>query len=129
MTKPEDIIEGNRLIVEFFGWKLDKCNQGQAWTTPYSKAIEDKWSLHGRLHRSDYSELRYLNFHHDWNLLMQVIDKIESIKVRNKGAFAVIITGTLCQIDSTSYIKSTKIEAVWSAVVSHIKWYNQQQKG
>ena len=70
-------------------------------------------------------ELRYDT---SWDWLMPVVEKIESIKICNKGGAAVIINGTLCQINGISHIESTKIKAVYSAVIHFIKWYNAKKE-
>ena len=71
----------------------------------------------------------YLKFHSDWNWLMQVVEKIESLN------FIVYIETNYCQLyNATNHeeliksIYSTKIESVYNACVEFIKWYNEQNK-
>lgn len=73
----------------------------------------------------------------DWNWLMQVVDKIESIddgeydvnilkngtQIINYKAGGVVICDNVGQI---SY--SEKIEHVYQAAVNFIKWYNEQNE-
>jgi hypothetical protein len=71
-----------------------------------------------------------LLFHSDWNWLMEVVEKIESLK------FSILIGKNTCVIEQT-YGKialnlgvskgKTKIEAVYNACVEFIKWYNQNK--
>jgi len=74
--------------------------------------------------------LKYVNF--DWNLLMDLIDKIESL------GYEVEIKGINCRIKElfkdepiVSWVlgdRSMKKELVWTAVVEFIKWYNNEKK-
>ena len=62
----------NKLIAEFMGYKLAKCNKGLAWESPYKKSVEDTFELHGRLWRENDS---YYKFHTSWDWLMPVVQK------------------------------------------------------
>ena len=69
-----------------------------------------------------------LKYHLDWNKLMEVVDKIESlggiVKMKNH----------CCEIDykyqgiGTSCNFESRIEAVWNACLNYIEWYNKQPK-
>ena len=104
----QEILEGNKLIAEFLG--IEKKIYGETGITYYIDNIP--------------YQLFKLKYHSSWDWLMNIVEKCESIKVCNKGGFAFIITGTMCQWDSVTYIGKTKIEAVWKAVVEFIKFYN-----
>lgn len=66
----KEIIEGNKLIAEFMGYKLARCNNGLAWESPHSRAIDDVFKLHGRLwHEMD----THYKWHLSWDWLMPVI--------------------------------------------------------
>ena len=64
------------------------------------------------------------NYNSDWNWLMEVVEKIESIK-----GTQIFINGISCEIIFKGEIISkhfnTKIEAVYNACVNFIKWYNE----
>lgn len=64
--------KNNKLIAEFMGYKLAKCNNGLAWKSPYKKSVEDTFELHGRLWRENDS---YYKFHTSWDWLMPVVQK------------------------------------------------------
>ena len=104
--------ENNKIIVEFMKW--DILND-----MTYSKATKGKWI-----------ELDKLKFHSDWNWLMEVVEKIESL-----GNCQIDISLNWCRvgykgitIDSRDYLKSSsKIEAVYNACVEFIKFYNEQK--
>lgn len=116
MTQKE-IISNNKLIAEFMGYKLAKCNNGLAWNSPYERSIEDKFDLHGRLfypenHQYYISGNSYLKFDKDWTWLILVVDKIvmEDVYAEEKAKVMV----SLCP----------QIETVYSAIINFINWYN-----
>ena len=103
--------ENNKIIVEFMKW--DILND-----MTYSKATKGKWV-----------ELDKLKFHSNWNWLMEVVEKIESI-----GYWIEILGGVhnVCRIGITNNIEDficldneTKIEAVYNTCVTFIEWYNE----
>lgn len=72
-----------------------------------------------------------LNFHNDWNSLMEVVEKIESLgyKINNFSINNYIYIG---KDDVASVIINepnlTKKEAFYQAVVKFFNWYNEQNK-
>lgn len=77
-------------------------------------------------------------YHNDWNILMQVVEKIESLGYElQKENNSVFFKGNYTEISSfygmkkyykTEFNKdcnSTFIEAVYNACIEFIKWYNQ----
>jgi hypothetical protein len=69
----------------------------------------------------------YLKFHSDWNWLMQVVEKIESLGV------VVEVRENVCYIEETSKeyfseLEVTKILATYKACVHFVKCYNEQNK-
>jgi len=87
----------NKLLADFIN-----CENPQAW--------EDVPSL----------------FEYDWNWLMQVVDKIESL------GFVVSISENVCYVETTltdyySELEETKIQATYNACVRFVKWYNEQK--
>ena len=109
--------EKNRLIAEFMGMKPHNENE-----------LEGFWTNTIKTHQFD--NVMDLKFHKDWNWLMEVVCKIESL-----GHCQIDISFNWCRIgykdtlfnyDSRNYFKGlTKIEAVYNAVVKFIKFYNQ----
>ena len=65
-----------------------------------------------------------MNFHSSWNMLMDVVEKIESLGYR------VTIVRHICRIDLTEESKLIisedikKIEAVYTVCFKFIQWYN-----
>ena len=127
MTK-EEIVDGNRLIAEFMGKKLQK---GNFWSKMLGYADEfiiingePKWSL---------SDIPY-NSSYDW--LMPVVEKIEKlgistnihyfagIKKHSYGMTTITYDSICSEYDLTNYSDS-KIEAIYNSVIKFIKWYNK----
>ena len=113
-------IEINKLIAEFMGLNL---HQG-IWRKS-TLATERK------ICKEDA-----LKYHEDWNWLMVVVEKIESIEY---GIYQVDILQEGCKIlercrllidNRVGKLESdtTKIESVYLACVEFIKWYNNQNK-
>ena len=98
--------ENNKLIAEFMKW--DILND-----MTYSKATKGKWI-----------ELDKLKFHSNWNWLMEVVEKIESLgySVDIKKDYVLIIGKHLPNI--MERLNSRK-ENVYNACAEFIKWYNE----
>ena len=106
-------LENNKLIAEFLGYIDNGCS-------------EDGFLIHPI---TNYDvEISSLKYHKDWNWLMEVVEKIESLGYR------IEIVKHICRIylsnKETIVISENipKIEAVYSTVVEFIKWYNNQNK-
>lgn len=70
-------------------------------------------------------------YHSDWNWLMQVVEKIESLNfvvdiqnIPGLGQYCRIFSAGADVVTVRNY--ETKIKAVYNACVEFIKWYNQQ---
>lgn len=132
MTK-KSILENNKLIAKFMNWTFhpEERDTGleyieNTWSPPNSKKIY---------------VLRELRFHKSWNLLMPVVEKIESLdKIDKRVYFKIsggeVFIGVLKGIQGTEYeflyqengyFENSKINAVYKAVVEFIKWYNQNK--
>lgn len=80
-----------------------------------------------------------LKYHLDWNWLMQVVEKIEKTKrsIWSKNTFpCVTIKSICCNIQFhgnyiekiCDIVRPSKIEAVYTACVEFINWYNKNIK-
>lgn len=78
-----------------------------------------------------------LFYHESWNQLMQVVEKIETLKAydgRGEVNYVVSIEVNQCIISQggegeIEYEQAdTKIAATWEAVVKFIEWYNSENK-
>lgn len=117
-------VVNNTLLAEFLGWK--ECY------TP----LENYFDNNG----DTFLESELL-FHSNWNWLMKVVEKIESLgmlfKVSRWREDEVLTNGYWCTIsDSFSGVEfadsayiddtETRIEAMYLACIEFIKWYNLQ---
>lgn len=122
------IEEKNILIAEFMGWKLG-----------HPELLELRWSNEWFEGRDKKTTKGYLHFHTDWNWLMQVVEKIESITAdgfdNSDNFFNVTIgCGLYCTIQDAygeileiDNCKETKIKTVYSACVEFIQWFNNKK--
>jgi len=99
----------NKLIAEFLGYETYEMNG--VLNVEYSE--------------DNIRTIQDTHYHIDWNWLMQVVEKIESLGV------VVEIRENVCYIETTpndyySELETTKIQAVYKACVEFIKWYNEQ---
>jgi len=138
-----DTIENNKLIAEFIG--LKKVNHvrdeegeyydfelGNNLTLILEEEIEIESNRGWGLVSKDYVFSRDLIFHSDWNWLMEVVEKIESL------GFEFFIVESRCKIahntdKSIEVVLNleqvfSKIKTTYNACVEFIKWYNAQQK-
>ena len=107
----------NKLIAEFMGFELQN-NPNERWF--------NQWFTKETLNKPYNSRIEILHFDTDWNWLMEVVEKVESLGV------IVEIRENVCYISPfpNNYIcelKDTKLQATYKAVVEFIKWYNKQK--
>ena len=100
----------NKLIAEFIGYK-EYVNEGAIQLYIKDEVVKS---------------IGQLDFHSDWNWLMEVVEKIESIgfTFETKKNWA-RITRKGENIILRWEEDKTKIEAVYNACVEFIKWYNE----
>lgn len=127
--------ENNKLIAEFLGYEFidgdfkvphaDKTNNSdfKEWCPTY-------WD--NDLDSGGYLVVPCnLMFHLDWNWLMEVVEKIESLEYNVEfSKNHCIIIAEIEKVDSKRITKYSeiKIKAVYNACVEFIKWYNEQNK-
>ena len=76
-----------------------------------------------------------LNYHTDWNWLMQVVEKVESLEDNRflfqistrQGFYAEIRERFSYETKIEDAYGKTRIESVYNACVSFVKWYNNQK--
>lgn len=111
--------ENNKIIAEFLGESKQ----------PYEFSQFGYMTLSGDWKDTFFVE--QLKFHSNWNWLIEVVEKIESLK------FSVLIGKNTCVIEQTFGKTSLnlgvirgkdKIEAVYNACAEFINWYNQQNQ-
>lgn len=104
--------EKNKLIAEFMGWKSTNI------LNEYYNDSEESWQKVGVLNINTFC------YHSDWNWLMEVVEKIESLDIY----YDKYIDHNSSMFTSGKIELSTKIEAVYNACVTFIEWYNEQPK-
>lgn len=126
----KNIIENNKLIAEF----MECIINGNDFIFPkemyylYQPCFMYEFESGVYNFELDISEVK---FNKSWDWLMPVVEKIESLDF----IFEILST----RVDIADYrviafkkrfepiIKETKIEAVYTACVEFIKWYNEQK--
>ncbi len=106
----------NKIIAEFMGFKLqDNPNE----------RFFNRWLINSNAYGGRYNFEEFY-FDVDWNWLMEVVEKIESIgfTFETKKNWA-RITRKGENIILRWEEDKTKIEAVYNACVEFIKWYNE----
>lgn len=115
-------IENNKIIAEFLG------------ANPFKEFVNKEiysYEMYGIIEsivEDEHSKQFYLPeemlFDTDWNWLMEVVEKIESL------GFAFNIDRTKCYVLSNDFCNAqqglTKFEAVYKVGLETIKWYNEQ---
>ncbi len=102
MNTNNNTLENNKLLAEFLGYK-NIAND------------EDK---------QDYLN-DVIKFHTDWNWLMKVVDKFNSLDCNYK-----IEISTYTSIDTLPIInhnKGTMFENTYNACIEFVKWYNENK--
>ena len=110
----KNTLENNKMFAEFLGY----CQLHPDYpTTTY-------W------YKKDYQPLTILLFHSNWDWLMRVVEKIESL------GYTVTIAGVMCKVTKVldlensivSYVlgdKSRKLELIYTTMVEFVKWHNK----
>lgn len=109
--------------------------------TENNKLIAEFMDLELPLKISEYSTMISKtngNYHKDWNWLMPVVEKIESLNyavyLQTRSTRIESEDGKLMfwffvgQSEDGKYEINSKIEAVYNTCVEFIKWYNKQNK-
>ena len=139
IMEADKIIEGNRFIAEFLGYKVFNKRYPLNHGIGAPEAFEGYKSM----------IVQKAKYHTSWDWLMPVVEKIESIRHPEYGWFQVSVQGNSCSIQSEHLWKvlqghpnktykaytsdpdaifPTKIESTWYVVVEFIKWYNTHQQ-
>ena len=140
----QEILEGTKLIAKFMGYTKDLYDHGKN-----GKRIIWRNNLHSKGHYKLITEFKY---HCDWDELMEVVDKIESLKgdnafkdnpkVKLQGDHVEIFWWALYRgdlifwknysgIDGKTYPhknqEESRILALFRAIVEFLKWYNKNK--
>ena len=122
-----EIIKGNMLIAEFMEYFFQGIQYAKR------KGIEYDWRL-------DEPEIRDLKYHHSWDWLMPVVEKIESLDKNERvtHTYSVDITGNGTTIQPNMWSgerwmirhnsRNNRLWNTWLSVIDFIKWYNKRKK-
>ena len=125
-----NIIENNKLIAEFMGWKENKDMVVKLTSGSITYYFQ----------KNDEACIpETMCYHSDWNWLMKVVEKIHSMQ-----SYGVLINpnGTYIQDEDDKVIcmtfkneevngeiiSSSNIEATFNCCAEFVKWYNEQNK-
>lgn len=122
MTEQE-IIEGNKLIAEFMGGKVEdtlRCSN-------YTKIGLPKWAF--KCYDFDVLKISGFEYNSSWDWLMPVVEKIE------KAGYCVSMYRDNCSVYNKNGERvgngvhnKGKIICIITAVIEFINWYNIQNK-
>ena len=104
--------QNNKLLAEFMGYQQEnKLVYAGMYTSPKRQLVFD-------IKGNKYSA-KNLKFHKNWNWLMEVIEKIESLANDKK----VIDWSRQSKTIFDFKLTESKIEAVYNACIEFVKWY------
>ena len=121
----EEIIEGNKLIAEFMGYKEGFPHEGGDYINcsdvveGYEIPDHERAFPHNDDKDSHQFPLNYLEFHSSWDWLVPVVKKI--LDLNNMSELYKRMTRVT---ESLIYLD---IQILFEEVVKFIKWYNSQQ--
>ena len=129
----EEIIEGNKLIASFMGYeKSSEDKDFIFYKHPDGKGIVIQSQHDCKVfHTHELMEIKGFIFHRSWDWLMPVVKKCsESFEHHQYDSEEYYhITEEIFHPDySLSEFMDADIEAVYSRVVTYIKWYNQNKE-
>lgn len=128
--------ENNKLIAEFMGYEnIAREGKHPIYKIP-SLSYEEPNFDYGIMEKVEtftpyFDEMK---FHSDWNWLMEVVEKIESLETLSYFNIQHnrVEIGTTCDCFRTKEVITkdvfSKIEAVYNACIEFIKWYSKQPK-
>ena len=122
-TTNKEIAQNNKIIAEFMGFI--PITESDFLADNYKVKKKDILMV-----------IECTKYHSDWNWLMEVVEKIESISFEEDNFINVTIgCGFDCTIQDAhgklfelSTCEHTKIKTVYNACLEFIKWYNEQKK-
>lgn len=112
--------ENNTLLAQFLGWAEQK-DPTERWFGSFR-------DFNGNVHKN--TDREPLLFHSDWNFLMQVVEKIESLEEVIYFRITSYVEIQYRSDKGLSFIHIrtiSKLEAVYQACVEFVKWYNENK--
>lgn len=128
----KDVVEGNKLITEFLGWKLVCLNEDD--TDEEDRYYEyhlfdDKGEVIETHSGGDswcWSKNSVMEFEDDWNRLMPVGKKIRDLlnNMHETMPKNTANNGDLIEVDIMCRLHEYDIEKTWQHIVQFIIWFN-----
>lgn len=136
--------ENNKLVAEFMGGEIEDKRM-KDFTFIFNNFYYTSYTLEPCFYggqgyldineKCNYCDLSDMKFHKSWDWLMPVVEKIEdydiiaSFQIEHPTIFiwSSSENSTFEDIEVNTFGK-TKIEAVYTAVIEFIKWYNKNVK-
>ena len=119
-------IENNKLIAKFMNYEVCEFNHRNNVSLIFGK--EDEFY--------DFEDIRFFRPQSDWNLLMEVIRKINDIGCIVEITYSLVTTCRVCYIGNKNekainFINDNNdglepIEAVYKSVIEFINFYNDK---
>lgn len=139
---PDEILEGNKLVAQFMGYTYFGHNDPRlpegiepGWKT---EAKASNFTKIARMQGTKYlcrnhTQLRYYN---DWNWIMEVVEKIDSMKSTDTKSYDINISKDFTDIYEWEDLRmqhlaagedGTRKENTFKALIDFIKKYNNDQ--
>jgi hypothetical protein len=137
----KEIIEGNKLIAEFMGWK---CTSRKSYNDDILVLYTDKdtifkYNKHGYLYNKNPWDAP-LKYHSSWDWLMPVVEKIKSLgdSYEINGLYGKVHYRWCHKYDEESNneiqpiringkINELQLLVMYKAIIKFIKWYNDNK--
>lgn len=125
----QEILHYNKLCAEFLNYEFDEFTE--TYETSFLKVVDN--TAFGDEMYSCKLLVSELEFHSDWNWIMELVNAIENLK---EGVFQVDILQEGCKINKQNRllidctinklpINTTKKESVVKALYNFLIWYNE----
>jgi hypothetical protein len=151
-----NIEESNRMIANFMEVKckfvdISHLNEPSFYMITLETCPSGYWNPNVPKTKNDcfHHFIQYAEYHTNWQWLMPVVEKIESIHSEHHGYFGVHISSNGCTIQGTNIhfaledlegygwvymsdpnaILDTKLESTYYNVVKFIEWYTTEYNG
>lgn len=119
-----EIIEGNKLIAEFMGWRFDITN---GYVEAYYQERK-RWVEGDRFFNKLLIAKDAFGYHANWDALMPIIRKAKDyLQNMQRPSKNHCCKGDLIEIDLQCRLWEVDIEKTWLHVVELIKWIKEYE--
>lgn len=133
----DNIIENNKLIAKFMGLNKTKMFFNLKTGNYVKKETADCDIKVVDVYLKNNKPITNFYYHSDWNWLMEVVEKIESLPtMKDNGNFffeihqdsVTVFNSTRMDIIIEVIGQGSRINNTYQAVIEFIQWYNQETK-